>query len=295
MGELGEWGLSSSVLYALVSLVCAGLNDVVFKRYAVKDRSRGAYVFGIGIVWAVLQVAMVGARGVGLEFGETTLVWGLAAGALLTASNILLLESLSHIDVSLGSTIYRLNTVGVVILSLVFLGEGMGWRKGVGVALGLTAVLLLYRRGAGGVVTGRRFALFFTLAVTASSFRAAYGVVSKAGLAHGAALQSVLVIGAICWIVGGAVYALLREGRLRMTPKKAVYSLLSGVLVFLIVNSLLLAVEHGQASIVIPIANMSFVVALLLSVRLGMERLTWRKSVAVAVSVCSVALLSLVV
>ncbi|HZK48720.1 MAG TPA: EamA family transporter, partial [Thermoleophilia bacterium] len=282
------------VLYALVSLVCAGLNDVVFKRYAVKDRSRGAYIFGIGIVWAVLQVALAGVRGVGLEFGETTLLWGLAAGALLTASNILLLESLAHIDVSLGSTIYRLNTVGVVVLSLVFLGEQMGWHRGLGVALGLTAVLLLYRRGGHGEATGRRFALFFTLAVAASSFRAAYGIVSKAGLADGAALPSVLVIGAVCWIVGGAVYAFLRENRLRITPKKAAYSLVSGVLVFLIVNSLLLAVEHGEASVVIPIANMSFVVALLLSIGLRMERLTWRTAVAVVVSVCSVILLSLV-
>ena len=286
-------GMTSSVLFALISLVCAGLNDVVFKRYAVKDRSRGAYIFGIGIVWAVLQLSLAGVRGVGLDFGETTLVWGLAAGTLLTASNILLLESLSHIDVSLGSTIYRLNTVGVVVLSLVFLGEQMGWWKGLGVALGLAAVLLLYRRGGPAEANSRRFALFFSMAVAASSFRAAYGVVSKGGLADGAALQSMLIIGAFCWIVGGAVYAVLRENRLRVTPKKAVYSLVSGVLVFLIVNSLLLAVEHGEASVVIPIANMSFIVALLLSVGLRMERLTWRTAVAVVVSACALVLLSL--
>ena len=207
--------MTPSVLYALLSLACAGVNDVVFKRYAVKDRSRGAYVFGIGIVWAVLQVTLASVRGVELEFGETTLLYGPAVGALLTASNILLLESLAHIDVSLGSTIYRLNTVGVVLLSLAFLGEQMGWRKGLGVALGLSAVFLLYRRGGHGEATGRRFALFFTLAMAASAFRAGYGVLSKAGLVEGADLQSLLVIGAVCWIVGGAAYALLREGRLR--------------------------------------------------------------------------------
>lgn len=75
--------------------------------------------------------------------------------------------------------------------------------------------------------------------------------------------------------------------------KKALYSLVSGILVFLIVNFLLLAIEHGQASIAIPIANMSFVVALLLSVGMGMERLSGRKVAAVALSVCSLLLLSL--
>jgi uncharacterized membrane protein len=78
-----------------------------------------------------------------------------------------------------------------------------------------------------------------------------------------------------------------------MIGKKAAYSLVSGILVFLIVNFLLMAIERGEASIVIPVANMSFVIALLLSVGFGMERLTSRKLAAVAVSIGAIAALSL--
>jgi len=285
--------MSSTVVFALLSLVCAGANDVVFKRYAAKERSRGAYIFGIGIVWAVLQSTLAAGTGVDIVPSSATLGYGLLAGVLLTVSNLCLLESLTHIDASLGSTIYRLNTVGVVILSVLFLNETPGGLALGGVGLGIVAVFLLYRREGHGEATGRRFALFFGLAVLASFCRATYGVVSKAGLADGAGLQSMLVIAALSWIVGGAGYALLREKRLKITGKKAAYSLLSGILVFLIVNFLLLAIEHGQASIAIPIANMSFVVALLLSVGLGMERLTARKLAAVVLSVGSLLLLSL--
>jgi hypothetical protein len=42
--------VSSSILYALLSLVFAAGHDVVFKRYAAKERSRGAYIFGIGLI-----------------------------------------------------------------------------------------------------------------------------------------------------------------------------------------------------------------------------------------------------
>ena len=286
--------ISSTVLYALLSLICAGGNDVVFKRYAAKNRSRGAYVFGIGCVWAILQIAFALVRGMEFSLSAPSLSYGLAAGLLLTASNLLLLESLTHIDASLGSTVYRLNTVGVVVLSVLFLHEPLGWMKGWGVAAGIGAVFLLYRPGAQGEATGKRFALFFALAVVASSCRAVYGVVAKAGLGDGASMQSLLVIAAVCWIVGGAAYALMREKRFRLTGKKALYSLLSGVLVFLIVNFLLLAIEHGQASIAIPIANMSFVVALVLSAGLGMEIFTRRKLVSVMVSVGAILLLSLV-
>ncbi len=281
----------SPVYYALLSLVCAGVNDVVFKRYSSQDRSRGVYVFGIGFVWTILQIMTLGISDRPLILNPVSLAYGLAAGLLLTASNLLLLESLTHIDVSLGSTIYRLNTVGVVLLSLFLLNEPLGFFKIAGVILGLFAVFLLYRRNELGS-TGKGHAFFFGLAIAASIFRALYGVTSKAGLMQGASLQSLLLIGSICWIFGGAGYALFREKRFKITVKKALYSLISGVLVFLIVNFLMLAVEHGQASVVIPIANMSFIAALILSVALKMETLTKRKLLAVTVSVVAIVFLS---
>ena len=281
----------SPIYYALLSLVCAGVNDVVFKRYSSQDRSRGVYVFGIGFVWTILQIMTLGISDRPLILNPVSLAYGLAAGLLLTASNLLLLESLTHIDVSLGSTIYRLNTVGVVLLSLFLLNEPLGFFKIAGVILGLFAVFLLYRRNELGS-TGKSHAFFFGLAITASIFRALYGVTSKAGLLQGASLQSLLLIGSICWIFGGAGYALFREKRFKITVKKALYSLISGVLVFLIVNFLMLAVEHGQASVVIPIANMSFIAALILSVALKMETLTKRKLLAVTVSVVAIVFLS---
>ena len=285
--------MTSSVVFALLSLSCAGVNDVVFKRYAAKDRSRGMYVCGIGLVWAALQLAMAHGRGVALAFEANTLGYGAAAGVLLTASNLLLLESLTHIDASLGSTIYRLNTVGVVLLSLLLLHEPLGFLKGLGVSFGVAAVFLLYRRTETAPASDRRFSVFFALAIAAALFRAVYGVTSKAGLLDGAELQPMLLLGGVSWIIGGAGYALFREKRFRVTRKKLFFSAVSGALVFLIVNFLLLAIEDGQASIAIPIANMSFVVALLLSVALGMESLTRCKVAAVALSAISILLLSL--
>ena len=64
------------------------------------------------------------------------------------------------------------------------------------------------------------------------------------------------------------------------------------MLVYLIVNFLIAAVARGQASVVIPIENLSFVSALLISVLLGMERLTARKLIAVGCAIASIGLLS---
>ena len=84
-----------------------------------------------------------------------------------------------------------------------------------------------------------------------------------------------MILISLSWIIGGAFYAKLSEKRFKITRKKIIYSVVSGILVFLIVNSLMLALENGQASIVIPVANMSFVFALLISITLKMELLTF--------------------
>ncbi|MCU7921618.1 MAG: EamA family transporter [Candidatus Thiodiazotropha sp. (ex Dulcina madagascariensis)] len=121
--------MASAISYALLSLVFAGLNDVVFKRYSAKERSRGMVVFGIGLVWLLLQSLTIVTDAGRLHFDTVTLGYGWFAGITLALSNILLIEGLTHTDVSLGSTIYRLNTIGVVLLSVVFLEEPLGWLK----------------------------------------------------------------------------------------------------------------------------------------------------------------------
>ena len=282
---------SQAVVFAIFSLLFAGINDVVFKRYSSKDRSRGMYVLGIGVVWTLLQTVTFLSRGSSLSVDLTTVYYGFGAGLVLTLSNILLIESLTHIDASLGSTIYRLNTIGVVLLAWIFLQESIGLLKAAGITGGIVGVLLLAHRPILSPEAGT-FRLFVGAAIAASLLRAVYGVVTRSAVVHQAAPEAMLLMISSCWIVGGACYAVLREKRFRITGKKAAYSALSGLLVFLIVNCLMWAVELGEASTVIPIANMSFVVAFALSASLGMEQVSRRKIYAVLCACLSVLLLS---
>ncbi len=64
------------------------------------------------------------------------------------------------------------------------------------------------------------------------------------------------------------------------------------ILVFLVVDFLMLAVKYGEASIVIPIANMSFIMAMALSVALRFEPLSSRKVAAMVVACLAIAALT---
>ena len=283
--------MTYAIFFALVSLAAAGCLDVTFRRFSLKERSRGMYVFGCGFVWLVLQLAYLTITDTQIRLDEVTILYGLLTGAFLVLANILLIESLTGLDVSLGSMIYRLNTIGVVAISFVLLAEDVGVFKLLGIGIGVAAVLILYRRSDGGDTVPIPV-LFFVMAVAASAFRAIYGVVSKVALEQGAAAEGLLVIAAISWIVGGFAYAVFREKRVRITGKKAAYAVVSGTLAFAVVNALIEALKNGEASVVVPIANLSFAVAMLLSVFLGMEQLSSRKYIAIGCAALSVFLMA---
>jgi len=283
--------MATGVIYALLSMVFAGVHDVIFKKYSAKNRSRGMYICGIGVVWALLQLIFMQVTDIRFDSGSTTIQYGLLAGIMLTISNISLVESLTHINVSLGSTIYRLNTIGVVILSFLVLHESIVTIKIAGIILGILAVILMNGYGKGGSLSARS-TVFFWIAVLASLFRALYGVVAKAGLSAGADLQTMLLVVALCWVIGGFLYAKFIEKKVTLTRKKMIYSLLSGFIVFCIVNFLMSGLENGEASVIIPIANMSFIIALLVSLALKLETLDLKKAAAIGLALCSIILLS---
>ena len=249
------------------------------------------YIMGMGLVWFALQGAIVVFVGSGARIDLETLAFGITAGVLVALSNTLLVESLTKIDVGLASTIYRLNTIAVVVMAVFMLGEPLSVLKSVGVLLGIGAIGLLFERTRQDEARGA-FAAFFALVVAASLLRACFGIVSKSAVLHGVDLQLMLLVNAPVWIVVGALYAMVREGGLRVVRETVMFSLVSGVLICCIANFLMMAVARGQASVVVPIANMSFVVAMLLSAKLGMERLNGRKIAAVGLAAGAIAFLA---
>ncbi|MFZ5556499.1 MAG: EamA family transporter [Pseudomonadota bacterium] len=283
--------MSAGVGFALVSLAFAGVLDVVFKRYSRKDRSRGTYLLIAGAVWTALQLGMIAFRGIDSKPAADAMLIAAAAGVVIALANILFIESLTHIHVSLAATIYRLNTIGVVVLAVAFLGEPLTPLKLLGVGLGAIAVLTLYEGGFGTAPISRR-TVFFALAVAASLLRAGWGVILKAGSLHAVDPQLMMLASGLGFMAVGAAYALVWEGRMRVTGKKLAYGGLTGGLIFLVANALMLAIERAEASVVVPIANMSFLVSVALSAGLKMEALTRRKALAMGCAAVAIVILA---
>ena len=81
------------------------------------------------------------------EWNEPTLKYAPWVAVILAAANLAIIEALAGIPASAGSTVYRLNSVGVVLGGWLLLGEPLGGLKLGGVSAGVVAVLLMYAAG----------------------------------------------------------------------------------------------------------------------------------------------------
>lgn len=141
--------MGDGVTYALGALLCAALNDISFKRASSAKVSIGWFACFVGLTWGAAQVAWVALhrpRAL-VEWSEPTARYAPWVGLLLASANLLLIASLDGIPASAGSTVYRLNSVGVVLGSWLVLGESLTLLKLSGVTAGVVAVLLMYSAG----------------------------------------------------------------------------------------------------------------------------------------------------
>lgn len=277
------------IVYALLSLTFAGLNDFVFKQYIHKGRHPlGWFVAAVGVVWtAVFAIAMVLTAG-----GPTWRAWwvSLGAGVASVAANLLLIGSFRTVPAGTGAMIYRLNLVIVAVLGVTVLREAITVWKCLGVALGLAAVLLI-RNGNGAAEA--KLARWAVVALgIACVLRACMGILYKVSNLEGIPQFEMLAIGGACWLIGGTAFALLRREPLRPFGRMAGFSAFSGALVCGIVYFMLLATSLADASVVVPIAQLSFIVTTVLGVTFHSETLSPRKILALLAAVACILVMS---
>ena len=280
--------MTVAITYALVCLLFTAVNDFVFKLFASEGRSsRGGFVAIVGIFWFLALVWLPKNPDSSLAM---TLGWGAVSGFFSFTGNILLIEAMSRQSAGLCSTIYRLNMVFVVIGAFFLLDENISLLQAVGIGLALVAILAFLPDGkdANASPTG------FYLALLAAILRAGMGLSYRYAFLQGADKNGIVLINSLFWIVGGFLYAWVRENDRNLKDRRVLgYGVLSGVLVAGIVFFMAGSLSSGAASIVLPIAQMSFLITFVLSVIFLSEPCTYRKLGALACGGLAVMMLAL--
>ena len=282
-----------AVVFAFCCLGFAAFNDFVFKLFARRERSRGIFIFAVGVFFT--GVLMLFLRDWWGESWKATLLWGVICGFCSVVGNVFLIESMSRLSAGLCSTVYRLNLALVVPLAVLCFHESPIWYQWIGVALAFAAVLAFMPVGEKSPA-GRRSD--YAMLLLAMTLRAGMGIAYKYAFdyAH-AAKNGVQIVNGVAWVVCGLVYYFWRERktfsiRAAFAPKVLGYGALSGVLVAGIIYFMAESLAIGDASIVLPIQQMSFLATFFLGVIFLKEKVTWRKIAALGCGVAALLLLS---
>lgn len=284
------------IFYTLCCLASSSVSDLVFKFFARKERSRGLFIASVGVCGTILASFLPDKVG----DWRMTLLWGVICGIFSAVGNILLLESMGTLSAGICSTIYRLNLALVVPLSVWFFHEKLSLGQYLGVALALAAVVAFLPVGDAGPAGMPRRRVFWAavMVVSACLFRAGLGISCKYAPMVGASSNGIVVLIDIIWIISGFVYFFVKERRSpeigRADGKLLAYGTVSGLLITGIIWFMLeaLKIKDANASVVLPLTQMSFLFTFMLSVIFLKEKITVRKAVALLCGVGAMLLLS---
>lgn len=283
--------MSGATIDALAALLCYGLGDVIYKRAAGSGLPSGSFL--MGQAWFFCPTIVVYAWVTGTFVWRPAALWGSAAGVAFLVGFYNYARSLRSGSVSVIAPVFRLNFIVTAALAIVGLGEPMTARKLAGFILALAAGWLLlggaWHRGDGDRATARRAliqVLIATLAVGAANF------FYKLGVVGGATPETMLVAQALVFC--SLVTATTCWSNRAIRPPRGFARHSGPAAAVLLAASLFLlhGLKHGEASIIVPIAQMGFVVAAVIGVAVFGEGWTGRKIGGLCVAVAALALLA---
>jgi uncharacterized membrane protein len=270
--------LDNGIPFAIGALVLFGLSDVVYKRAAIQGVPTHQLMMVQSWTYGVL-ILIYGELTGTLVFTAASL-WGAVAGVFAFTGFYNFARSLRQGSISINAPIFRLNFAITASLAMVFLGEALTTMKFVGLALAPIAVWLL--AGAAGGTAERRASaeslvrvLYATLGVGIANF------IYKISMAGGSTPAAMLVVQAVIAVTLASFMA-YREDRFAkpnaVTVRHALTAafLLAAAFVFLLEG-----LARGEASVIVPIAQLGLIVSSLLGMFVMREAATGRKLVGI--------------
>jgi len=269
------------ILFAFASALFAGGMSVLAK-IGIKDTDTNLATALRTIVVAVfawLMVLVVGSQGSIADIDLKSVVFLVLSGLATGGSWLCYFRALQIGSVSKVAPVDKSSTVLTMLLSFLFLGEGLTWLKGVAMLLIGAGTYLMIERGKSdsSEAKGYRWLAYALLAAVFASLTAILGKVGITGVESnlGTAIRTLVVLG-MAWLI---VIVQGKQREIKHIDKKGwVFIGLSGLATGLSWLCFYRALQEGPVSVVVPIDKLSIIVTIAFSCFVLREKLS-RKSV----------------
>lgn len=283
--------MHQAIIYALGAMICYGVSDFIYKRSAAAGIRADHFL--MAQAWFFCPLVTLYAFATRTLVLDPAALWGSLAGLFVFVGLYFFVRSLAHGAVSTNASIFRLNFIVTAGLAILILGEPLTIAKLVGLVLALAATWLLLGTGLaarGGANSARPHSLFevaiATLAFGTSNF------LHTVGLRHGAVPETLAVAQAATFMP--LATAVVAAADRKLAPPAATYRYGAAATVVLLGATILLlhGVAGGEASVLVPIAQMGFIVAALLGIIVLRESVTPRKAIGLACALAALGVLA---
>lgn len=287
--------MTTALWFAFAALLFNGFTDFAFKQ-AAAGSMRGDYKMHQFIVaQSVLFWITIFLYGLATnELKPGPHVWlGLLAGVFMFVGFNCFAWSLRHGNVSVNGPIFRLNFLVTAGLAILLLGEPPLPVKLAGLGLALVAIWLLVGAGGGAARLSAEAKRSLLLAIAATLALGAGNTIHKIGLSWGGTPATQLVTHSFVYLMLSTIVSVRSEGGLRLPLKVwpvALWGAVAGGAGFI---CMMRGLTMGEASVIVPIAQMGLVVSAALGVVVLGERVTGRKLAGLAAAVMALGALAM--
>jgi uncharacterized membrane protein len=272
--------------FALGAMLCFGVSDLIYKRGATAGIKAGEFL--MAQAWIFCPGVTLYAVATGTLDLHLSALWGSLAGFFLFIALINFTQSLHGGAVSTNAPIFRLNFTLTAALAILLLGETLTIAKVVALGCALVAVWLLLAEA--GAERGKSSLASLARVLIATTAMALTNLFYKVGAQHGALPETMVAAQAWVFCSLATIFGLARDRRFPQTSGIWAYAALAALALFGAFVLLMHGLVLGPASVLVPVAQMSFVLTALLGAAMFHERLDMRKCAGLAIAAVALVL-----
>jgi transporter family protein len=276
--------------YALVTMVLLGLVDLIYKRGAAAGVQ--AHQFLMVQAWCFAPAITLYGLITGTLELEIAMLWGMGAGLFVFVALYNFARSLKRGSVSIVAPILRLNFMVTAVLAVLVLGEPLTAYNLAGLALALAAVWLLLGAEAGAAPAAGAARLSLVQAVIAMAAMGVANFFYKVGALTGGSPATFITGQAAAFLPLATGFAWMVDRELRTTQAAWMHAGAAAALFLLALVMLFQGLTRGDASVLVPISQMGFVVTAAFGLAFLREPITLRKSAGLAFAVAALVCLA---
>lgn len=252
--------MSTGILLAIGALVCFGVSDAIYKHAARVGLPTHQFLMVQASLYTP-PVVLYGFVTGTLQFPVESL-WGAVAAVFAFTGFYNFAYSLKGGAVTSNAAIFRLSFVLTALLGVTVLGEPVTMLKVIGWILALLAVWLLL---GGGSATSIVRVCIGTVTVGIAN------LLYKVGLNAGATPAALLVVQAGMVVTMSSLLVYRIDGRIRPDPRVYRFAIATSIILAAAFVLLMEGLARGEASVLVPIAQMGFVLTALIGYTLMRE------------------------